>query len=189
MNRTDALALLHTHVQNPGLRLHCQAVATAVAAYATQYEADADLWYITGLLHDFDYEEHPNLVEHPFVGVAQLQALGYPAAMLTAILGHADYSGTPRITPLDHVLYACDELAGFVVAVSRVRPSKSVHEVDVAAVKKKLKEKSFAAAVNRDDIRRGAEELGVPLDDHIAFVIQALQAKADDLGIAGTKPA
>lgn len=186
MDRAAALALLHEHVQSPSLRLHCQTVATAVEAYAHKLGGDADLWYCTALLHDFDYEEHPNLTEHPYVGVGILRDLGYPESVTTAILSHADYSGTPRTEPLHHALYACDELCGFVVAVSRVRPSKSIHEVDAQAVRKKMKDKAFAAAVNRDDIRLGAEELGIPLDEHITFVIEALQQKADELGLAGT---
>ncbi len=185
ISRAAAEELLAEYVQNPSLRTHCRSVATAVEAYAHTLGGDPDLWYITGLLHDFDYERHPSLTEHPFVGVELLRARGYPAELTTAILAHADYSGTPRVTALDRALYACDELAGFIVAVSRVRPSKSVHEVDVAAVRKKMKEKSFAAAVSRDDIVRGAAELGVPLDEHIAFVVAALQRNAQALGIAG----
>lgn len=186
LDRAAALALLHQEVQSPSLRIHCLAVATAVEAYAHKLGGDPDLWYITGLLHDFDYEKHPTPEEHPFVGVYMLDELDYPAEVTQAILSHADYSGTRRTKPLHHALYACDELAGFIVAVSKVRPSKSVHEVDVAAVRKKMKDKTFAAAVSRDDIVHGAEELEIPLDEHIAFVISALQAKADELGIAGT---
>ncbi len=187
LDRGAAQELMNQHVQSPSLRTHCLTVATAVEAYARGQDADPDLWYITALLHDFDYEEHPNLQEHPFVGVQLLKELGYPEAVTTAILSHADYSGTPRTEPLHHALFACDELCGFIVAVSRVRPSKSVHEVTVGNVRKKMKEKSFAAAVNRDDIVAGAEELGVELDDHIAFVIKALQAQADSLGLAGIR--
>ncbi|MBA3945020.1 MAG: HDIG domain-containing protein [Herpetosiphonaceae bacterium] len=186
LDRAAARELLNQHVQSPSLRTHCQTVATAVEAYAQVQGADRDLWYIAALLHDFDYEEHPNLEEHPFAGVRLLKELGYPETVTTAILSHADYSGTPRTEPLHHALFACDELCGFIVAVSRVRPSKSVHEVTVANVRKKMKEKSFAAAVNRDDIVAGAAELGVELDNHIAFVIKALQAQANTLGLAGT---
>ncbi|GAC1384200.1 MAG: HDIG domain-containing protein [Herpetosiphon sp.] len=185
IDREAARELLHRHVQSISLRTHCETVATAVEAYAERYGGDPELWYVTALLHDHDYEEHPTAEEHPFVGVQRLRELGYPETVVTAILSHADYSGTPRTDALHHVLYACDELCGFVVAVSRVRPTKSVLDVDVRAVRKKMKEKSFAAAVNRDDIVRGAEELGLPLDEHIGFVVQALQAKADTLGLAG----
>src|SRR5213082_991227 len=152
----------------------------------------ADLWEAVGLLHDMDYERHPNLGHsstegHPFVGVAWLREHGWSEEICRAILSHADYSGVSRETPLEKTLYAVDELSGFVIAVTRVRPSKSIHEVDVAAVKKKMKDKAFARAVNRDDIVRGAEELGQPLDGVIAEVITALKSDAERLGLQGIK--
>jgi putative nucleotidyltransferase with HDIG domain len=157
---------------------------------ATLRGADADLWEAVGLLHDMDYERHPNQEQsqsggHPFVGVAWLREQGWSEEICRAILSHADYAGVARETPLERTLYAVDELSGFVMAVARVRPSKSIHEVEVAAVKKKMKDKVFARAVNREDVVRGAAELGVPLDDVIAGVIVALQADAERLGLAG----
>ena len=153
--------------------------------------ADADLWEAVGLLHDMDYERHPNQEQsptegHPFVGVATLREQGWSEEICRAILSHADYAGVTRETPLERTLYAVDELSGFVMAVARVRPSKSINEVDVTSVKKKMKDKAFARAVNRDDIVRGAEELGMPLEDVIVGVIAALKADAERLGLAGT---
>jgi len=153
--------------------------------------ADADLWEAAGLLHDMDYERHPNQEQsptegHPFVGVAWLRENGWSEEVCRAILSHASYANISRETALEKTLYAVDELSGFVIAVARVRPSKSIHEVDVAAVKKKMKDKAFARAVNRDDIMRGAEELGMPLDDVIAEVIVALKSDAERLGLAGS---
>ncbi|MBS0661191.1 MAG: HDIG domain-containing protein [Verrucomicrobia bacterium] len=159
--------------------------------FAQLQGADADLWEAVGLLHDMDYEQHPNEARsategHPSVGVAWLRERGWSEEVCRAILSHADYSGVARETPLEKTLYAVDELSGFVMAVARVRPNKSLHEVDVAAVRKKMKDKAFARAVNRDDIVRGAEELGRPLDEVVAEVIRALQADAERLGLAGT---
>jgi putative nucleotidyltransferase with HDIG domain len=188
---SDALAILHDWVQSESLRKHCYAVADSMKYFAQLRGADADLWEAVGLLHDMDYERHPNQEHsptegHPFVGVAWLRDHGWNEESCRAILSHADYAGVSRETPLEKTLYAVDELSGFVIAVARVRPSKSIHEVDVAAVKKKMKDKAFARAVNRDDIVRGAEELGMPLDDVIANVITALAADADRLGLVGT---
>jgi putative nucleotidyltransferase with HDIG domain len=185
-----ALAILHEWVQSESLRRHCYAVADSMKHFAQRRGADADLWEAVGLLHDMDYERHPNQEQsstegHPFVGVAWLREQGWSEEVCRAILSHADYAGVARETPLARTLYAVDELSGFVMAVAKVRPSKSVHEVDVAAVKKKMKDKAFARAVNRDDITRGAAELGMPLEDVIAAVIGALQADADRLGLAG----
>jgi len=159
--------------------------------FAQAQGADADLWEAVGLLHDMDYERHPNEQQsptegHPFVGVASLREQGWSDEVCRAILSHADYAGVARETPLERTLYAVDELSGFVMAVARVRPSKSIHEVDVASVKKKMKDKAFARAVNREDIVRGAEELRMPLEDVIAGVIAALKADADRLQLAGT---
>lgn len=159
--------------------------------FAQGQGADADLWEAVGLLHDMDYERHPNQEQnptegHPFVGVAALREQGWSEEVCRAILSHADYAGVARETPLERTLYAVDELSGFAMAVARVRPSKSIHEVDVAAVKKKMKDKAFARAVNREDIVRGAEKLGMPLQDVIAGVIAALKADAERLQLAGT---
>jgi putative nucleotidyltransferase with HDIG domain len=186
-----ALAILHEWVQSESLRKHCYAVADSMRHFAERQGANADLWEAVGLLHDMDYERHPNQEQnpaegHPFVGVAWLRAQGWSEEVCRAILSHADYANVPRETPLERTLYAVDELSGFVMAVARVRPSKSVHEVDVDAVRKKMKDKAFARAVNRDDIVRGASELNLPLDELIERVITALKADAERLGVAGT---
>ena len=188
-----ALAILHEWVQSESLRRHCYAVADSMKYFAQRTGADADLWEAVGLLHDMDYERHPNQEQsptegHPFVGVAWLREQGWGEEVCRAILSHADYAGVTRETPLERTLYAVDELSGFVMAVARVRPSKSIHEVDVASVKKKMKDKAFARAVNREDITRGAAELQMPLEEVIAGVIAALQADADRLGLAGQPP-
>ena len=190
----SALALLHEWVQSESLRKHCYAVADSMKHFAALRSADADLWETVGLLHDMDYERHPNQEHsptegHPFVGVNSLRQSGWSEEICRAILSHADYAGVPRQTPLEQTLYAVDELSGFVTAVARVRPSKSIHEVDVASVKKKMKDKSFARAVNRDDITRGAADLGLPLEEVVAEVIKALAADAERLGLAGTASA
>jgi putative nucleotidyltransferase with HDIG domain len=186
-----ALILLQEWVQSESLRRHCYAVADSMRHFAQLRGTDADLWEAVGLLHDMDYERHPNQEQsptegHPFAGVAVLREQGWSEEVCRAILSHADYAGVARETPLERTLYAVDELSGFVMAVARVRPSKSIHEVDVASVKKKMKDKAFARAVNRDDIVRGAAELEMPLEDVIAGVIAALKADADRLGLAGT---
>ena len=186
-----ALINLHDWVQSESLRKHCYAVADSMRHFAQLRGADADLWEAAGLLHDMDYERHPNQEQsptegHPFVGVAWLRENGWSEEVCRAILSHASYANISRETALEKTLYAVDELSGFVIAVARVRPSKSIHEVDVAAVKKKMKDKAFARAVNRDDIMRGAEELGMPLDNMIAEVIAALKSDAERLGLAGS---
>jgi putative nucleotidyltransferase with HDIG domain len=185
-----ALSILHEWVQSESLRRHCYAVADSMKHFAQVRGADPDLWEAVGLLHDMDYERHPNQEQsptegHPFEGVAWLRAHDWSEEICRAILSHANYSGVTRETPLERTLYAVDELSGFVTAVARVRPSKSIHEVDVAAVKKKMKDKAFARAVSRDDITNGAAELGMPLDDVIGHVITALAADADRLGLGG----
>jgi putative nucleotidyltransferase with HDIG domain len=185
-----AQATLHDWVQSESLRKHCYAVADSMKHFAQLRGEDADLWEAVGLLHDMDYERHPNLERsategHPFVGVAWLRENGWSEEVCRAILSHADYSGVSRETPLEMALYAVDELSSFVVAVALVRPTKSIHDVDVRAVKKKMKDKAFARAVNRDDIIRGADELGMPLDDVIAQVIAALKGDAARLGLVG----
>ena len=188
---TRALTILHEWVQSASLRRHCYAVADSMRHFAQLRGADADLWEAVGLLHDMDYERHPNHEQsssegHPFVGVTWLREHGWNEEVCRAILAHADYANIPRETLLEKTLCAVDELSGFVIAVARVRPSKSIHEVDVTAVKKKMKDKAFARAVNRDDIVRGAAELGMTLDNVIAEVITALRVDADRLGLSGT---
>src|SRR5438477_11631135 len=193
MNETLAARashILHDWVQSESLRKHCYAVADSMKHFAQLRGEDADLWEAVGLLHDMDYERHPNLEHsstegHPFVGIAWLREHGWSEEICRAILSHADYAGVSRETSLEKTLYAVDELSSFIVAVALVRPTKSIHEVDVRAVKKKMKDKAFARAVNRDDIVRGAEELGMPLDDVITNVIDALKADALRLGLAG----
>lgn len=186
--------ILHEWVQSDSLRRHCYAVSDAMRYFAALEGADADLWEAVGLLHDLDYERHPNNEHsptegHPFVGVAWLREHGWSEEVGRAILSHADYARVARETPLEKTLFAVDELSGFVTAVARVRPSKSVLDVDVASVKKKLKDKAFARAVNRDDIVRGAAELGLPLETVIERVIEALRADASRLGLDGEAPA
>src|SRR5436189_3365675 len=186
-----ALAILHDWVQSEGLRRHCYAVADSMKHFAQSANADADLWEAVGLLHDMDYERHPNQEQsptegHPFVGIAWLREQGWSEEICRAILSHADYSGISPETPLEKTLYAVDELSSFVIAVALVRPTKSIHDVDLRAVKKKMKDKAFARAVNRDDIARGAEQLGMPLDEVITNVIAALRSDAARLGLAGS---
>ena len=186
-----AQAILHDWVQSESLRKHCYAVADSMKHFAQIQGEDPDLWEAVGLLHDMDYERHPNLERsategHPFVGVAWLRENGWNEEVCRAILSHADYANVSRETPLERTLYAVDELSSFVVAVALVRPTKSIQDVDVRAVKKKMKDKAFARAVNREDIVHGAEQLGMPLDDVIVRVITALKADPDRLSLAGT---
>lgn len=188
---TRAQNILHDWVQSESLRKHCYAVADSMKHFAQLRRENAELWEAVGLLHDLDYERYPNVEcspteGHPFVGVAWLRSNGWNDEVCRAILSHADYSGVSRETPLEKTLYAVDELSGFVAAVALVRPTKSVHDVDVRAVKKKMKDKAFARAVNREDIARGAEQLGMSLDELIAQVIAALKADAERLGLAET---
>ena len=188
---SSALKVLHDWVQSEAPRKHCYAVADSMKHFAQLHSEDADLWEAVGLLHDMDYERHPNLERsrtegHPFVGVAWLREHDWSEDVCRAILSHANYANVARETPLEQTLYAVDELSGFVIAVARVRPTKNIHDVDVAAVKKKMKDKAFARAVNRDDILRGADELGMPLDNVIAEVVNALKSDAERLGLAGT---
>jgi len=186
----QALTILHEWVKSESLRKHCYAVADSMKHFAQQRAEDADLWEAVGLLHDMDYEKHPNLERsstegHPFVGVAWLRENGWSEEVCRAILSHADYSGVAPETALEKALRAVDELSSFVIAVALVRPSKSIQDVDLAAVKKKMKDKAFARAVNRQEIVQGAEKLGLPLDEVIANVIAALKADAARLGLAG----
>lgn len=178
----DALALFHTWTEDDRLRRHGYAVEAAMAHYAQTFDADVELWRMTGLLHDMDYEKHPTKDEHPYVGVAALEERGYPETLRTAILGHAPYTGVARTTRLAKTLFAVDELAGFITAVAYVRPTK-LDGMTVKSVTKKLKDSSFASGVDRDHIRQGAEELGVSLNAHIAHVITGMQADADRLGL------
>ncbi len=189
--RDDAWNLVCEYTQSESLRKHMLAVETCVRAYARKNGADELLWGNTALLHDFDYERFPNNAhaadaEHPAEGAKILRAAGYPEELVRAILSHADYTNVPRQTALEHTLFACDELAGFLVACTYVRPSKSILDLEPDSVKKRLKDKAFARGVNREDVRKGAEELSIPLEEHIAFCIAALRENADVLGIRGT---
>ena len=191
MIRAEALQLMQEHTQSPSLRQHMLAVEAAMQAYAAKYGGDPEEWGIVGLLHDFDYERYPNLEHsptqgHPAWGVRLLREKGLPEEMCRAILGHATYSGVPRDTPLAKALFAVDELCGFLVACALVRPSKSFADLEVSSVKKKLKDKAFARGVNRDEVRQGADELEVPLDEHIAFVIRALAPVEGALGLGAS---
>jgi predicted hydrolase (HD superfamily) len=161
-------------------------VEAAVRGYARLFGEDEEAWGFVALVHDFDYERYPDAENHPFRGVEILERLGYPAWVTRAILSHADYSGVPRESRLEHTLYACDEMAGFVMAAALVRPSKSVLDLEATSVLKRMKDKAFARAVSRDDLRRGAEELGLPLAEHAANVIRFLRERADDLGVRGS---
>jgi putative nucleotidyltransferase with HDIG domain len=181
--RDEILTLLHEHTETPGLRKHAIAVETAMRAYARRFGEDADLWGATGLIHDFDYEKHPTPEEHPRFGCRILKERGYPGAMIEAIMGHAAYTGTPRVTPLAKALFASDELCGMITATALVQPGKTLAEVTPDSVLRKMKSKSFARSVNRDEIEQGARELGVPLEEHVAFVLSALQAEAGALGL------
>jgi putative nucleotidyltransferase with HDIG domain len=182
-SRDQAWKLLCEYIEKEGLRKHALAVEAAMRHYARLWNEDEELWSLTGLLHDFDYERWPDEQNHPYRGVEILAAQGYPEVMRTAILGHAPYTGTPRETRLAKALYACDELAGFVTAVALIKPSKSLADVDLPSVKKRLKEKAFARGVHREDVYQGTEELGLPLDEHIENVIKALQAASGALGL------
>jgi putative nucleotidyltransferase with HDIG domain len=184
---------MQQHTASASLRQHMLAVEAAMRAYARQYGGDPDIWGIVGLLHDFDYERYPNdahsaTEEHPSWGVRLLREKGVPEEVCRAILGHATYTGVPRDTPMAKALFAVDELCGFLVACALVRPSRSFADLEVSSVKKKLKDKAFARGVNRDEVRQGAEELGVPLDEHIAFVIQALRPVEGALGLGAPSP-
>jgi len=185
--RADAWALLCEWTPNPNLRKHMLAVEAAMQSYARRFGEDEALWSLVGLLHDLDYERHPSQeAGHPFKGVEHLRALGYPEMVCRAILTHADYSGVPRESQMERALHACDDLTGFVIAVALVRPSRSLHEVDAAAVKRKMKDKAFARAVSRDEMVRAAETLGAPFDDHVTLVIDAMRGIAGELGLAGS---
>jgi len=187
-NRQESWNLMCEYTQSESLRKHMLAVEACMRAYARKYGEDEEKWAITGLLHDFDYEKYPTPEEHPFIGNKILEERGYPEDVRRAILSHADYSGVKRESNMEKVLYACDELSGFITASTLVKPSKSLAEVDAKSVRKKMKDKAFARSVNRDDIINGAADLGVDLEEHIAFCIEAMKAIAADLGLAGTPP-
>jgi putative nucleotidyltransferase with HDIG domain len=189
--RDEALSLMHEYTQSQSLRTHMLSVEAAMRAYAEKNGEDMERWGLAGLMHDFDYERFPNdahspTEEHPSAGVRILRERGWPEDILDAIMGHALYTNTPRITPMAKTLFAVDELTGLITATALVRPSKSVHEVEAKSVRKKMKDKAFARGVSRDDVINGAAELGVDLDEHIAFVIGAMQRSADSLGLAGS---
>lgn len=188
--RDEALALVYGWTASESLRKHMLSVEAAMRAYATRYGEDVELWGVTGLIHDFDYEKFPNNAqiadqEHPAEGVRHLRSLGWPESVCEAVLGHGHYTGVPRVSLMAKALFACDELTGLITASSLVKPSKAVAEVDVAGVRKKMKDKAFARGVNRDDVIQGAEALGVSLDEHIGVVLGAMQAAASSLGLAG----
>jgi predicted hydrolase (HD superfamily) len=186
LSRDAAWALLTEWTTSESLRKHAMAVEAAVRGYARRFGANEDEWGIVGLLHDFDYERYPTLDDHPFRGCEELRRRGYPEWVMRAILSHAQYSGVPRESALEKSLFACDEMAGFVTAASLVRPSKSVLDLEVSSVIKRMKDKAFAKGVSRDDLRQGAAELGLPLDEHVTNVITFLRERADALGLRGT---
>jgi len=185
MDRSSAWELLCEYTQNENLRKHALAV---VRAYARKFSEDEEKWGVTALIHDFDYEVYPNAPDHPLKGSEILKQKGYPEEVRRAILGHADYTGVPRDTPMARALFACDEVAGFITACSLVRPDR-IKTLEAKSVRKRMKDKAFARSVSREDIVKGAEELGVPLDEHIAFCIEAMRAVADQLGLAPAEPA
>ncbi len=185
MDRTRALEILHEYTKSENLRKHALAVEACVAAYAQKFGEDPQLWSATALLHDFDYEIHPDAPDHPMKGSEILAQLGVSEEIRRAILSHANYSGVPRETRLEKTLFACDELAGFITAVTLVKPNKSLFEVTAPSVRKKMKDKAFARSVSREDITNGAAALGIDLDEHIDFCIRAMQGKARELGLAG----
>jgi len=181
--RDQALALVHEWIQNPNLRKHCYAVEAALRAYARKFGEDEERWGLTGLVHDFDWERHPDATRHPMLGVEHLRALGWPEDLCRAILGHASYSGVPRDTLLARTLFACDELCGFLVACALVTPEKSLDQVEVPSVVKKMKRVDFARNVNREDIVNGTAELGATLEEHIGFTLAALRGVKGELGL------
>jgi putative nucleotidyltransferase with HDIG domain len=188
MDRDQALAIVHEFTKSESLRKHALAVEACVAAYARKFAEDEATWSVTALLHDFDWEIHPEAPDHPMKGEPILAQRGVTEEVRRAILSHANYSGVSRDSLLEKTLFACDEMAGFLTAVSYVKPARSIHEVDTKSVRKKLKDKAFARAVSRDDIINGAAELGIDLDEHIEFCIRAMQARAKELGLEGTAP-
>jgi putative nucleotidyltransferase with HDIG domain len=185
-DRGSAWGLLTEFTQSESLRKHALAVEACMRAYARKFGQDEELWGVVALLHDFDYEKYPSLEDHPYKGNEILKERGWPEEICRAIMSHAEYTGVTRDTPMEKALFACDELAGFITAVALVKPSKSLAEVDAKSVRKKMKDKAFARSVNRNDIVNGAAELGVELEDHIAFCIDAMKTVADKLGLDGS---
>jgi putative nucleotidyltransferase with HDIG domain len=188
-DRRAAWGLLTEFTQSESLRKHALAVEACMRAYARQHGEDEEKWGVVGLIHDFDYEKYPSLDDHPMRGSEILEQRGWPEEIRRAILSHADHTGVGRQTQMEHALFACDELAGFITAVTLVKPGKSLAEVDARSVRKKMKDKAFARSVNREDITQGAQELGVELEQHIAFCIEAMRAIAGELGLDGSKAA
>jgi putative nucleotidyltransferase with HDIG domain len=185
MDRNQALAIVHEYVKNENLVRHMLAVEAAMRFYAAKYGEDADTWGITGILHDFDWEIHPTLEEHPVAGAAILRQRGVPEEIVRAILSHADHTGIPRVTRMEKALYACDEVTGLITAVALVRPSRSLLDLEASSVKKKWKDRAFAAGANREEIAKSAEEFGVELWEHVSNVILAMRSIAPELGLAG----
>jgi len=187
MNRQAAWELLTEYTQSESLIKHALAVEAALRAYAAKFGEDPETWGIVGLIHDFDYERYPSAeAGHPFKGAEELRARGYPEFVVKAVLSHAEYSGVPRETLLEKTLFACDELCGFITAAALIRPTKSVLDLEATSVRKRMKDKAFARNVKREDILKGAEELGVELTEHVTFVIKAMQGIANELGLRGT---
>ncbi len=186
LTRAEAWSLLTEYTENENLRKHALAVEAAVRYYARKFGEDEEQWGVVALLHDFDYERYPTLENHPFRGAEILRDKGYPEWVIKAVLSHADHTKVPRETKLEHTLFACDEMAGFVTAASLVRPSKSVLDLEASSVVKRMKDKAFARAVSRDDLKKGAEELGLPLAEHITNVIAGMREHAEELGLKGT---
>ena len=186
MDRAATWELLTEYTKNESLLKHALALEAALRAYAPKFGGDPEEWGVVGLIHDFDYERYPDAENHPYRGVEILREKGVPEFVLRAILSHADYTGVTRESRLEKTLFACDEMAGFVTAAALVRPTKSVLDLEASSVRKRMKDKAFARAVSRDDLVRGAEALGVPLEEHIANVIEAMRGRADDLGLRGT---
>jgi putative nucleotidyltransferase with HDIG domain len=182
-DRHSAWCLLIEFTQSESLRKHALAVEACMRAYARKFSADEDLWGVVGLLHDFDYDQYPSLEDHPYKGNEILKERGYSDEIRQAIMSHAEYTGVPRQTPMEKALFACDELAGFITACALVKPGKSLAEVEAKSVRKKMKDKAFARSVNRNDITNGATELGVDLEEHIAFCIEAMKGIAKELGL------
>ena len=184
--REQAWETLTEYTKSEALLRHALAVEASTAFYARRFGEDEETWRVTALLHDFDYERYPDLEHHPYRGVEELQRRGYPEWLTRAILSHAEYSGVPRESRLEKALWACDEMSGFVTAAALVRPSKSILDLEASSVIKRMKDKAFARAVNRDDLRRGAEELGIPLEEHVTNVIRFMREQAEPLGLKGT---
>jgi putative nucleotidyltransferase with HDIG domain len=185
MDRNEALQIVHDYVKNENLVRHMLAVEAAMRFYAAKYGEDQEMWGITGILHDFDWEIHPTLEEHPLAGAPILRERGVPEEIVRAILSHADHTGIPRITPMEKALYACDEITGLITAVALVRPSRSLSDLEASSVKKKWKDRAFAAGANRDEIAKAAQEFGIELWEHVSNVIIAMRSIAPELGLAG----